>query len=227
MIAALVRAFAALAQPQLRRVVGLSLGVAVAVFAALWLGIAWALHGHSAFAWAPLDWLVNLLGMLAVLLLTWVLFPAVATLAAAFFLDRVATAVEASDYPAKPPPRIRPMREAFTATARLMGLTILLNLLALPLYVLMPALNIFVFLGLNGYLLGREYFEVVALRRLDTMAAREMRRRFAGRLFLGGVTIAGLFAVPVLNLVAPVVATAFMVHLFEGLSGRTAAALPS
>ena len=29
--------------------------------------------------------------------------------------------------------------------------------------------------------------------------------------------IAGMFAVPLVNLVAPVVATAFMVHLFEGL----------
>jgi uncharacterized protein involved in cysteine biosynthesis len=31
------------------------------------------------------------------------------------------------------------------------------------------------------------------------------------------MVIAGLFAVPLVNLVAPVIATAFMVHLFEGL----------
>ena len=75
----------------------------------------------------------------------------------------------------------------------------------------------FVFLGPRGYLFGREYFEVVALRRLDRTAARTARHRFTGRVFLGGVVIAGLFIVPLVNLVAPVVATAFMVHLFEGL----------
>jgi uncharacterized protein involved in cysteine biosynthesis len=98
-----------------------------------------------------------------------------------------------------------------------MGLTILLNLLVLPVYLFVPGLNFFVFLGLNGYLFGREYFEVVALRRLEPDAARTLRRRFAGRVFLAGAAIAGLFAVPFVNLLAPVVATAFMLHFFEGL----------
>jgi CysZ protein len=58
---------------------------------------------------------------------------------------------------------------------------------------------------------------VVALRRLDRTSTRAAHRRFAGRVFFGGVMIGGLFAVPLVNLVAPVIATAFMVHLFEGL----------
>jgi CysZ protein len=98
-------------------------------------------------------------------------------------------------------------------TVRLMAITLLLNLLALPVYILMPGVNFFVFLGLNGYLFGREYFEVVALRRLDPIAARVARRRVAGRVFIAGVVIAGLFAIPLVNLVAAVIATAFMVHL--------------
>jgi uncharacterized protein involved in cysteine biosynthesis len=77
----------------------------------------------------------------------------------------------------------------------------------------MPGVNFFVFLGLNGYLFGREYFEVVALRRLDPLAVRAARRRAAGRVFVAGVVIAGLFAIPFVNLVAAVIATAFMVHL--------------
>jgi uncharacterized protein involved in cysteine biosynthesis len=72
---------------------------------------------------------------------------------------------------------------------RLMLLSIALNLLALPIYALVPGINLFVFLGLNGYLFGREYFEVVALRRLDIDAARAMRHRYGGRVFLGGVVI--------------------------------------
>ena len=109
------------------------------------------------------------------------------------------------------------MGEIVSITLRLTFLTLLLNLLALPVYLLVPGINLFLFLALNGYLFGRGYFEVVALRRLDMGAARRVRSRFAGRIFLGGVVIAGLFALPLVNLVAPVIATAFMLHIFEAL----------
>jgi uncharacterized protein involved in cysteine biosynthesis len=110
--------------------------------------------------------------------------------------------------------------ESLVITWRLMVVTVVLNLLALPLYVFVPGVNFFVFLGLNGYLLGRQYFEVVALRRLDMAATRTARRRFGGRVFAGGVVIAGLFAVPFVNLLAPVIAIAFMVHLCARLAQR-------
>jgi uncharacterized protein involved in cysteine biosynthesis len=220
MLAALIRAFAALPTPPLRRVVLLSLALALASFALLWAGAAALLDRTALFGWAALNWLVNILGALAVLGLTWLLFPAVVTLVTGFFLDRVAAAVEARDYPGQPPARRAPLREILATTLRLMGLTILLNLLALPVYVLAPGINVFVFLGLNGYLFGREYFEVVALRRLDVTTVRAVRQRFGGRVFAGGVVIAGLFALPLVNLVAPVIATAFMVHIFQELRRR-------
>jgi CysZ protein len=217
MLASLLRAIAALAEPPLRRVVAVSLALATASFAALWLAVAYTLYHSAWFGWWPLDWLVNALGAVAVLGLSWLLFPAVVTLIMGFYLDRVAGAVEALDYPGQGPARPQPIGEILGLTLRLMLLTIMLNLLALPVYVLMPGINLFVFLGLNGYLLGRGYFEVVALRRLDVAATRAVRRRFAVRIFIGGVAIAGLFALPLVNLVAPVIATAFMVHIFEGL----------
>jgi len=220
MLAALLRAFAALPTPPLRRVVLLSLMLAVASFVALWVGAAVLLDRTALFGWAALNWVVDILGALAVLGVTWLLFPAVVTLVTGFFLERVAAAVEARDYPGQPPPRRAPLREILATTLRLMGLTILLNLLALPVYVLAPGINVFLFLGLNGYLFGREYFEVVALRRLDVMTVRAVRQRFGGRVFAGGVVIAGLFALPLVNLVAPVIATAFMVHIFQELRRR-------
>ncbi len=217
MVTSLLRAFIALGAPALRRIVALGLGLAALSFALLWFAAAVALHDAARFAWRPLDWLVEALGGLAVLGLSWLLFPAVVTLILGLFLDRVAAVVEALDYPGKGPPRRRPVGESIAAPLRLGALTIALNLLALPLYLFVPGINLVLFLALNGYLLGREYFEVVALRRLDAGAARAMRSRFGGRVFIGGVAIAGLFAIPLVNLVAPVVATAFMVHLFEAL----------
>jgi uncharacterized protein involved in cysteine biosynthesis len=217
MLGAFFRAVAELAEPPMRRVVVLSLGLAVLTFAVLWLGVAEILYHTSFFDWRPLNWLVDLLGGLAVLILSWLLFPAIVTLIMGFYLERVAAAVEALDYPGRDPPRYQPVGEVLAVMLRLTGLTIVLNLLALPIYLLIPGINLVLFFVLNGYLLGRGYFEVVALRRLDAGEARAMRKRFAGRIFSGGVVIAGLFALPLVNLVAPVIATAFMLHIFEAL----------
>jgi CysZ protein len=217
MLTALWRAVSVLPMPVMRRVVALSLVLAAATFATLWLGVAAFLYNTVIFDWRPLNWLLDLLGGLVVLVLTWLLFPAVVTLIAGLFLERIAAAVEALDYPGRGPPRRQPIAATIAAMLRLTALTVLLNLLALPIYLLVPGINLFLFVALNGYLLGREYFEVVALRRLDIAATRALRNRFGGRVFLGGVVIAGLFALPVVNLVAPVIATAFMVHVFEAL----------
>ncbi len=216
-VIALLRAVAALSLPQLRRVVAFGLGLSAITFALLWATVDAVLYDVVWFTWRPLDWVIDLAGGFAVLALSWLLFPAVATLMMSFFLDRVAAAVEARDYRPKSPPRAQSWSEIAAVTWRLTATTIFLNLLALPLYLLVPGINLVLFLTLNGYLFGRGYYEVVALRRLDAAAANRLRRRHAGQIFLGGIAITGLFALPLVNLVAPVIATAFMVHVFEAL----------
>jgi CysZ protein len=217
MLNAFSRALGDLFSPPLRKVIALSLAIAIATFIALWIVVALALGHLPTVGWRAVNWLIDLVGAVGVLLVSWLLFPAVVTMIMGLFLERVATAVEAVHYPGRGPPRPQSISEAVWGGIRLMTLSLALNLLALPIYLLLPGLNILVFLGLNGYLFGREYFELVALRRLDLHAAKEIRHRFAGRVFSGGVIIAGMFAVPFINLVAPVVAAAFMVHVFERL----------
>src|ERR1700731_4018207 len=102
---ALIRAIEELFTPPLRRGVVLSLALAVASFATLWIGIAILVHNTALFGWWPLDWLIDLFGALAILLLSWLLFPAVVTIVAGFFLARVAAPVEARDYFGLDPPR--------------------------------------------------------------------------------------------------------------------------
>ncbi|MBV9828563.1 MAG: EI24 domain-containing protein [Alphaproteobacteria bacterium] len=216
MLTALYRAIADLGNPALRRIITMSLSLAVAGFMVLWVGLAILLGHVTPSGWRYVDWTVDLLGGLTVLALTWLLFPAVGTLVMGCFLDRIAREVEAADYPLLPSARPVSVAVTLTAMLRLTAATIILNLLALPLYLLFPVANVVIFAALNGYLLGREYFEVVALRRLEPVSVRRVRHRLAIRWYIGGVVIAGLFAVPVVNLIAPVVATAFMVHLFEG-----------
>ena len=220
MFAALAKAFAQFSDPRLQRImlwgVGLALGVLTGLGVLLWFVI---VQLHS-FSWGWLEALFEWGSGFAIAILLILLFPAAVSATIGLFLEAVAEAVEDRHYPGLPPPRSQSVREAIVGGLKFALLAILLNLAVLPVYILgifFPPLNIFVFYGLNGYLLGREYYETVALRRLDAKLADEVRRRSSGRVFLGGVVITVMLTVPILNLIAPVIATAFMVHIFESI----------
>jgi CysZ protein len=223
MIRAFSRAFGQLPEPELRRVLGLSLAIALLVFIALWVASYYLLKYTDFFHYEIFGTdvgaaLVDTLGGLAVVALTWFLFPAVVTLVVGFFLDGAAAAVEARHYPALGPARDQSIGEVLAITLKFAVVSIVLNLLALPIFLILlfiPPLNFFVFYGLNGYLLGREYYELVAHRRLDPPVARRLRRAFGGQIFVAGVVIAIMMSVPILNLIAPIVGTAALVHLVQ------------
>ena len=214
MFAAFLKAFGQLADGTTRRSIWLSLGAAIAVFAALWLTIGTAIESTELFASGWLETIVDVLGWAATLVLTWFLFPAVFTVIASLFLERVAGATEARHYADLPEAPGARLGAALGATAGFLAAMVVLNLVML-IFLLIPPLFPFVFYGVNGYLLGREFFELVALRRIGLEEVRHLRKAHRGRLFLAGIVIALLFTVPGLNLVAPVIATAAMVHLFE------------
>ena len=102
------------------------------------------------------------------------------------------------------------------AAAKFAGVLILVNLLLVPIYFL-PVVNIPVVFLANAYLIGREYFELVALRHFNAKQAADLRSVHRGRVFLGGIIIALALAVPLVNLAAPLFGTALMVHLFRDL----------
>jgi CysZ protein len=214
MISSLLLAFDDLADRRFRRYIWLSIGGAIAIFAVLWIVITLLLT-HSAITAIPwLDTTIDVLGGIAVAVLSWLLFPGVVGLVSGLLLDGVADAVEARDYPHLAAARDQGWGEILRTTAKFAGIVVLGNLIVLPLY-LVPVVNIVVFYGLNGYLLGREYYELVAYRRLDEPAAVALRRRSGLRWFVAGLVIAILMTIPILNLVMPIIATAFMVHLFQ------------
>ena len=166
--------------------------------------------------------LVTMLIALAFVAILWILFVAIVQTVSSFYFEDVIMAVEARHYPKLPKPNSIPLATQINASLRFAGKVILLNLLALPFY-LIPVVSFVVFLGLNGYLVGREYFELAALRRLDFKAARSLRKSRSGRVFGAGVIITALFAIPLVNLLAPVLGAAFMVHIFEAMRSPPAA----
>jgi CysZ protein len=142
----------------------------------------------------------------------------IASLVAGLFLDEIAAHVEASDYPDEPPGRDLPLALSLVLSAKFAAVVVLVNIFAL-LLLLLPGVNLVVFLVANGYLLGREYFELAALRHIPQAEAKRLRQANRVQVFLGGLMIAGLLAVPLLNLLTPLFATAFMVHLFKRVQG--------
>lgn len=224
MISAFSKSLALIGEPKARGVFLKSVLVAVLVFAALWITAGFGLNllealladwiSGEGFWSSALDWLLTGTFVVLLLLVSFILFPTVMVTVMALFLDEIAQAVESRHYPDLAPARSPPISENVWVGVKFLGITLLLNLLALPFY-LIPLANVVIFYLLNGYLLGREYYELVSLRRLEPGAAKDTRRKARGRVFLAGVVIAFLVTLPLVNLVTPIIATGFMLHVFE------------
>lgn len=110
-----------------------------------------------------------------------------------------------------PDTRPQPISEALISGLKFALTALALNILILPLLLAGP-LYIIAFYAMNGYLLSREYFELVAARRYDAPTVEAIRKSRQKKLWIAGVGLTFLMTVPLVNLVAPIIATAFMVH---------------
>jgi uncharacterized protein involved in cysteine biosynthesis len=227
MIASLIRAIAQLPDPRFRRVLWIGLIGTIALYGLLYGIVGWGLAGLQPFHIGWADTLTNLLGGLAIFVVTLLLFPSVATLLMSFLLETIATAVENKHFHALPPPRRQGIVEAIWIALRFSAVALLINLLALPVYLLLAfaGIGIGLYYVVTGYLLSRDYFEIVAARRLEPRAADALRRRHRLRLWLMGIVLAFLSTLPVINFLAPLIATAAMVHEVEKMRDRSAVAV--
>lgn len=232
MISNFSKAVGQLGDPKLRRVLWFSIGLSLLLFIVLWFALWWVATTVPADAipgvpWLQetlgdiFDWLAGTLFVVTLLVLTLMLFPAVVTVIVGFFLDEVADAVEARHYPALPAARDQSLSEVVISTVKFALLVVALNLIALPFYILLifvPPLNLVLFYMVNGYLVSREYFDMVAQRRLAPADVKRLRQSHRGRLQLAGMALVLLMTIPVVNLLTPVLGTAFMVHVYQRMA---------
>jgi CysZ protein len=225
-------ALSQLGDPAFRRVFFLGVALALALLIAATAGFAWLIEWVTPEeAWLPVlgevNWLDDLLSWGALFLLAFLsvfLMVPVASAITSMFLDDVAEAVEARHYPELPPaPRV-PFGDALRDTVNFLGVLVGANLVALILYLFFAPAAIFIFWALNGFLLGREYYTMCAMRRVGRKAARELRRRHAGTIWLAGILMAVPLSVPLVNLVIPILGAATFTHLFNLLPGSDGAA---
>ena len=138
---------------------------------------------------------------------------------AGLFLDDVAELVERTDYPEDPPGRPVPLLRSMVLALKFFLVVIAGNIVALFL-LLIPGVNIIAFFLVNGYLLGREFFEFAAMRYRSESEAKALRRKHAGTVFLAGLVIAAFLAIPLVNLLTPLFAATMMVHLHKMIARR-------
>ena len=111
-----------------------------------------------------------------------------------------------------------PLVTGLRETLRLIALSLLVNIVLLPVDIGVPGLTEFATVLANGWLLGREYFELAALRHLSRGESDAMRARYSTRIYAAGLLIAIMTAIPIVDLIAPFFGSALMAHLFKRLS---------
>ena len=225
--------FAALGQiadPRFRRVIWLGIALTVALLVAATSGFVWLIGTLTAdlfdVPWVgEITWLDDIVtwgSFFLFLGLSVFLMIPVASAITSMFLDQVAQAVEDRHYPGLPTPRSVPFGDAVIDTLNFLGVLIAANLLALILYVMFPPAAIFIFWGLNGFFLGREYFTLAAMRRMPRAEAKQLRRAHTRTIWLAGTLMAVPLSIPLINLLIPILGAATFTHIFHRVTGAAA-----
>jgi len=236
MIDAAIKAVSQMFAPTLRHVLlkaaGLALilitflGILMQRFLASWAetGANWAEQatGVAPHAlWSSLAWVLSILAGLGIITGALFLMPAVTAFVGSFFVDEIAEAVEREHYPAEPLGRALPFFLALIEGIKFAALALLIYICALP-FIFFAGLGVVILFLANAYLLGREYFELAAMRFRAPYEAKAMRKANSVYLFIAGMFVAAFVSIPILNLATPIFAMAFMVHVHKKLSGARA-----
>jgi len=202
--------------PPLRRVLVKSLTLTLAILLLAWFALdALSLSMVSIGA----GWLLTILhiaiGLGLFLALALLAAPTV-SLVAGFFLDEIAAYVEGKIYPGGRQGRAAPALDSVKLTLAFAPIALAVSALALVL-LFVPGFGFAAWIAANAYVLGREYFELCALRFNEMAGVQALRRANRLAVFVYGLPIALLVAVPGLNLATPLYATALMTRLVKRL----------
>ena len=228
-----VKAFTQMLSPPLRAVLWKSIGLALAlvIVAAIaldrliiWLAGAGGASLETTFgppAHLPVSafaWVLSIAASLGILAGSILLMPAVTAFVAGFFADQIADEVEREHYPADPPGVALPLWRAILEGGKTALLAVAIYVCAAP-FLLLAGFGAVIFFLAPAWLLGREYFELAAMRFRPPNEAQALRKRNAATVYAGGLVIAAFVSIPIVNLATPLFAMAFMVHVHKRIGG--------
>lgn len=149
------------------------------------------------------------------------LIPLASAAISGLFVDEAAAIIETIHYPQDPPGTPLSLSVGALQTVKFFLFALAVTIVVFPLYLIF-GLNAIIFPIVNGYLLGREYFSFAAQRFRSIEESVALRRRHRGTVFVSGLTIGMLAAIPLLNLLTPLYAAALMTHLHKAVSAEEA-----
>jgi CysZ protein len=229
LVSAVTRALAQMLSPEFRTVLWKAIGYALVLIVLIAVGVqrlsAWlASLGES---WAEgmlgaalhtplvvLAWILSIAAGIGIVLGSIFLMPAVTALVGSFFVDDIALQVERRYYPGEPPGTAVPVARAFLEGGKTALLAVVVYLIAVPALLIAGAGAVVFFLA-TAYILGREYFELAAMRHHAPADAKALRRQNQGLVFVAGLFIAAFVSIPIVNLATPLFAMALMVHVYK------------
>lgn len=221
MLRALSLTLGQIGDPAILRVITKSLALTLLVFAILGVAAIFITRAVvAAYGWgSDAGFAAAAVAGIGAIISAWLLFRAVAIPVIGLFADEIVAAIEARHYPAaaqvaQPASLSLSLRLALASLARL----ILLNLLAVPFYavLLFTAIGpVILFVAINALLLGRDLGEMVAVRHLGAQARKDWLRVTRGERAIMGVIVTGVFMIPIVNLIAPIVGAGMATHLFH------------
>jgi CysZ protein len=216
MINAFFKALNDVTSPEFRKVLWMSVGLTLALFIAVLIGIETLL---SFLTLVPMAWLQTLIAIgtgLGLLAAFFFLMSPVTAIFAGLFLDRIASRVEERHYPKDIKGQPLSSSSSFIFGLQFAGIALLVNIVVFPL-VFFAGFGIAALLLANAYLISREYFEMAASRFMPRRAASDMRKHYAMRIYVAGLIPAALALIPIVNLVVPLFATSYFVHIFKSV----------
>lgn len=222
------KALGQIGDPRFRKVLLMGVGLTLALLIGSYAALLWVIEmltGESTILpiVGEVTWVGDLLSagsFIFMLVLSMFLMVPVASAITSMFLEEVAQAVEDKHYRHLPAARATPITEAIKDTINFLGVIIGANTLALVLYAFFVPAAPFIFLALNGYLLGMEYFQLVAMRRVGRVKAKELRKTHRMTIWTAGVLMALPLSIPIMNLVIPILGAATFTHIYHRLSGN-------
>lgn len=191
-----------------------SIGLTILLFILALFGIPTlaANTGYNPFEGSGLifGWLAGITTFLA---MGYLIVP-ITAIFAGLFLDDIADVVEEKHYPHRQKGIPLPMSQALWIATKFMLIVVVSNIILLP-FVLFAGIGFILIYALNGYLLGREYFELAALRHNTVADVKFLRSQNQGMVYGAGLLIAVCATIPFLNLLVPILGTSLLVHIYH------------
>ena len=214
------RAFGDLFSPEFRSVLVKALGLTIALFIAVLIITEVLIASFTHFSWPWADRLVEVGTGLALIVAFFFLMSPVTAAFAGLFLDQIAEKVEERHYPWDPRGTPLPVGRAILISIQFFVVVLLVNLAVLPMVFF--GIGAFVLVAANAYLIGREYFEMVAMRHMPVEEAKMLRKENSPTVFIAALLPAFMSLVPFVNLAVPLFSTAYFTHLFKSVQASSA-----